>query len=194
MKKNFFAHETAVVDQPCEIGEGTKIWHFSHISAGAKIGRDCVIGQNCFVGGRAVIGDGVKLQNNVSVYDLVTLESGVFVGPSAVFTNDLNPRARFPKGGKWIPTLVREGASVGANSTILCGITIGRCAMVGAGAVVARDVPDYAIVVGMPARVTGHMCECGEKMNFYAERARCRKCGRQYTIRDGIVTQVQAGR
>lgn len=188
-EKPYFVHETAVVDQPCEIGGGTKIWHFSHIMAGAKIGENCVIGQNCFVGGRAVLGNGVKLQNNVSVYDLVTLEDWVFVGPSAVFTNDLNPRAKYPKGGQWVPTLVKEGASIGANSTILCGITIGRWAMVGAGAVVVRDVPDYGIVVGNPARLVGYMCECGRRLSFSGNEATC-SCGRRYRMIEGVVREA----
>jgi len=191
MGSNYFAHETAVIDQPCEIGEGTKIWHFTHIMSGAKIGKNCVIGQNCFIGARAVIGDRVKIQNNVSVYDLVTLEDFVFVGPSAVFTNDINPRAKYPKGGKWIPTLVREGATIGANATILCGITIGRWAMIGAGAVVTKDVPDYAIVTGVPAKVTGWICECGEKIKFKKGNAVCKKCGRKYQKKGNKVMQIK---
>lgn len=191
VNEKFYAHETAVIDEPCEIGEGTKIWHFSHIMKGAKIGKNCVIGQNCFIGSRAVIGNGVKLQNNVSVYDLVTLEDHVFVGPSAVFTNDLNPRAKYPKGGKWIPTLVKEGATIGANATILCGITIGKWAMIGAGAVVTKNVPDYAIVTGVPAKITGWICECGEKLNFKKSRAICKKCGRTYEKRKNKVAEIQ---
>lgn len=192
MDEKFYAHETAVIDEPCEIGEGTKIWHFSHIMKGARIGKNCVIGQNCFVGSRAVLGDGVKLQNNVSVYDLVTLEDYVFVGPSAVFTNDLNPRAKYPKGGKWIPTLVKEGATIGANATILCGITIGKWAMIGAGAVVTKDVPDYAIVTGIPAKLSGWICECGEKLNFKKGKATCKKCGRTYKKNKNKVSEVKS--
>ena len=192
MNEKFYAHETAIIDEPCEIGEGTKIWHFSHIMKGAKIGKNCVIGQNCFVGSRAVLGNGVKLQNNVSVYDLVTLEDYVFVGPSAVFTNDLNPRAKYPKGGKWIPTLVKEGATIGANATILCGITIGKWAMVGAGAVVTKDVPDYAIVTGIPAKINGWICECGEKLNFKKGKAKCEKCKRVYQKKGNKVTEIKS--
>ncbi len=188
-EKPCFVHETAIVDQPCEIGSGTKIWHFSHVMAGARIGKDCVIGQNCFIGSRAVLGNGVKLQNNVSVYDLVTLEDHVFVGPSAVFTNDLNPRAKYPKGGQWVPTLVREGASIGANSTILCGITIGRWAMVGAGAVVVKDVPDYGIVVGNPARLVGYICECGLRLTLSGDETAC-SCGRKYRLENGMLRQI----
>lgn len=180
MSKEYFVHESSFVDDHASIGKGTKIWHFCHIMSGAQIGENCIIGQNCFVGSRAKIGNGVKLQNNVSVYDLVTLEDRVFVGPSAVFTNDLNPRAAYPKGGKWIPLLVREGASIGANATIICGITIGKNAFIGAGAVVTKDIPDYAIATGVPARVVGWMCECGAKLKFETEKTTCSKCGRTY--------------
>ena len=191
IKSEYFAHETAVIDEGAVIGRGTKIWHFSHIMGGAKIGENCVIGQNCFVARDAKIGNGVKLENNVSVYTFVTLEDNVFVGPSAVFTNDLNPRAPYPKGGKWIPTLVKRGASIGANATIVCGITIGKWAFIGAGAVVTKDVPDYAIVRGVPARVTGWMCECGEKLLFDKDLAICAKCGRKYTKRDNVVMMLE---
>lgn len=184
--KDYFAHESAWVDEGAEIGAGTKIWHFSHVMKGAKIGKNCVIGQNCFVGSRAVIGDGCKLQNNVSVYDLVVLEEYVFCGPSCVFTNDLTPRARYPKGGKWLPTRVREGATIGANATIICGVEIGRHAFVGAGAVVNRDVPDYGLVAGMPARLVGWVCECGERLNFREMGAQC-PCGRSYKMVEGKV-------
>lgn len=192
MAEKYFVHPSACVDEGAEIGEGTKIWHFAHIMSGARIGKDCVIGQNCFVAPRAVLGNGVKLQNNVSVYDLITLEDKVFVGPSAVFTNDYNPRAPYPKGGKWIPTVVREGASVGANATLLCGITIGRWSFVGAGAVVTKDVPDYAVVAGVPARVSGWMCECGDKLSFEEDETTCSKCGRKYR-KDGMKTQQVGG-
>jgi UDP-2-acetamido-3-amino-2,3-dideoxy-glucuronate N-acetyltransferase len=177
----YFAHKTSFIDQPASIGVGTKIWHFCHICRGATIGDDCSIGQNCYISGRAVIGNGCRLQNNVSVYDLVTLEDHVFCGPSVVFTNDLNPRAAYPKRGKWIPTLVRAGASLGANCTILCGITIGKHAMVAAGAVVTKNVPDYAVVTGVPARVTGWMCECGGTLKFNkTNMTQCPLCRRRY--------------
>lgn len=179
---DYFAHETAVIDEGATIGNGTKIWHFSHIMGGAEIGENCVIGQNCFVAKGAVLGNVVKLENNVSVYTFVTLEDGVFVGPSAVFTNDINPRSFYPKGGKWISTLVRRGASIGANATIRCGITIGTWALVGAGAVVTKDVLDYAIVVGVPAKQTGWICECGEKIHFENDKAYCGKCSRRYIL------------
>ncbi len=184
-------HPSAFVDEPAQIGEGAKIWHFTHVMSGAKIGRGSTIGQNCYIGGRAVVGDNVKIQNNVSVYDLVTLEDNVFVGPSAVFTNDMNPRAAFPKGGTWIPTNVGRGATIGANATIVCGVTIGRSSFVGAGAVVTKDVPDFAVVAGVPARVIGWMCECGEKLAFEGDRADC-ACGRGYWRSGGIVRQAEA--
>ncbi len=180
-EKNYFTHPTAFVDDGAQIGAGTKIWHFAHVMGGAKLGDKCVVAQNCYIGSRAVLGKGVKLQNNVSIYDLVELGDNVFVGPSAVFTNDTNPRAKFPKRGKWIPTRVHGGASIGANSTILCGIEIGKSAFVGAGAVVTKSVPDYAVVVGNPAKVIGYMCECGEKLKFENERALCGKCGGRYS-------------
>lgn len=190
MSKNYYVHPSAFVDEPAEIGDGTKIWHFSHIMKGAKLGKNCIIGQNCFIGGRAVLGNNVKLQNNVSVYDLVTLEDYVFCGPSCVFTNDMNPRSKYPKGGQWVATLVKSGASIGANATIICGITIGRHAFVGAGAVVHKDVPDYAVVVGVPARIIGWMCECGERLSFDSfDRATCKKCERSYHRKDLKVEQ-----
>lgn len=188
---NYFAHESAVIDEGAEIGEGTKIWHFSHIMKGAKIGKNCLVSQNCFIARDTKLGDGVKLENNVSVYTFVTLEDKVFVGPSAVFTNDLNPRAPYPKGGKWISTLVKTGASIGANATIICGITIGKWAFIGAGAVVTKDVPDYAIVAGVPVKQIGWMCECGEKIKFDKEdKTICAKCGRKYQKEEKVVTEI----
>ena len=181
MSLKYFLHKTSFADLPVNVGNGTKIWHFCHICRGATIGDNCSIGQNCYISGRAVIGDGCRLQNNVSIYDLVTLEDQVFCGPSVVFTNDLNPRAAYPKHGKWIPTLVKKGASLGANSTILCGIVIGRHAMVAAGAVVTKDVPDYAVMAGVPARQMGWMCECGGSLDFkQGKKTACPDCGRIY--------------
>jgi UDP-2-acetamido-3-amino-2,3-dideoxy-glucuronate N-acetyltransferase len=182
---DFFVHESACVDQPVEIGDRTKIWHFCHVSKGARIGRDCSLGQNVYVGSRVVIGNNCKIQNNVSIYDLVTLEDNVFCGPSMVFTNDMNPRAAFPKGGQWIPTVVRQGASLGANCTIICGITIGSNAFVAAGSLVRRDVPEFAIVAGNPARVIGWMCQCGGRLKFGdGAGAACPACGLRYA-KDG---------
>lgn len=158
----YFVHESSYVDEDVIIGEGTKIWHFCHIQRGARIGKNCSFGQNVNISNNVVIGDGCKIQNNVSIYEGVELEDDVFCGPSCVFTNDLTPRAKYPKGRVgYLKTLVKEGASIGANATIVCGHTIGKCAMVAAGAVVTKDVPDYALVVGIPARVVGKVDEKG---------------------------------
>jgi UDP-2-acetamido-3-amino-2,3-dideoxy-glucuronate N-acetyltransferase len=166
----YFVHETAVVDLPCDIGEGTKIWHFSHVLRGAVIGRRCVLGQNVNVGGGAKIGNGVKIQNNVSVYDAVELQDDVFCGPSMVFTNVINPRAFIERKHEYRATLVKRGASLGANCTVMCGVTIGQYALVGAGAVVTCDVPDYALVVGTPARPVGWVCRCGVTLLRFAPK------------------------
>lgn len=159
---DYFVHESSYIDENVEIGEGTKIWHFCHIQSGARIGKHCSLGQNVNVAGNVVIGNDVKIQNNVSIYEGVELEDGVFCGPSCVFTNDLTPRARYPKGREnYKKTLVKEGASIGANATIVCGHTVGRFAMVAAGAVVTKDVPDYALVAGVPAKIIGKADEKG---------------------------------
>lgn len=161
---DYFVHESSYIDEDVEIGDGTKIWHFCHIQKGARIGKGCSLGQNVNVSNNVVIGDACKIQNNVSLYDGVELEDGVFCGPSCVFTNDLTPRARYPKGrAGYRKTLVKEGASIGANATIVCGITIGKFAMVAAGAVVTKDVPDYALVAGVPAKVVGRVDEKGNR-------------------------------
>ncbi len=178
--ERFFAHESASIDEGVEIGEGTSIWHVSHILKGSRIGKHCKIGQNVVIGPNVTISDGVKIQNNVSVYEGVTLEDAVFCGPSVVFTNVINPRSEIPRMAELKPTRVRKGATLGANSTILCGVTIGRYAFVGAGAVVTRDVPDYALVVGSPARIKGWMCECGMKLSWEVEASTC-SCGRRFT-------------
>ena len=159
-----FVHESSYVDDGCQIGEGTKIWHFSHIMSGARIGRRCNLGQNVVVAPQVVIGDNVKIQNNVSIYTGVILEDDVFCGPSMVFTNVVNPRSHVARKDEYRQTLVRRGASLGANSTVVCGHTIGAYAFVGAGAVVTRDVPDYALFIGNPGRVAGWMCACGVKL------------------------------
>lgn len=164
---DYFVHESSYVDENVTIGAGTKIWHFCHIQSGACIGKNCSLGQNVNVSNRVKIGDDVKIQNNVSIYEGVELEDGVFCGPSCVFTNDLTPRARYPKGHEnFKKTLVQEGASIGANATIVCGHTIGKYAMIAAGAVVTRDVPDYALVMGSPARIVGQVDKYGNKVEL----------------------------
>ncbi|MBM3242984.1 N-acetyltransferase [Candidatus Poribacteria bacterium] len=187
MEKDYFIHESAYVDEPVSIGKGTKIWHFCHVMSGAKIGEECVLGQNVFIGKDVQVGTNVHIQNNVSVYTKVILEDNVFCGPSMVFTNVLNPRSgiRCPLD-EYLPTLVKEGATIGANATVVCGHTIGRYAFIGAGAVVTKDIPDYALVYGNAAHIAGWMCECGEKLVFTGEEttqtelATCFKCQKRY--------------
>ena len=189
------AHESAYVDAGCRIGDGTKIWHFSHVMSGATIGARCSIGQNVNIAQDVVIGDNVKIQNNVSVYAGVILEDDVFCGPSMVFTNVINPRSHVSRRDEYRRTLVRRGASLGANCTIICGHTIGRYAFVGAGALVTADVPDYALVFGNPGRLRGWMCECGVKMSSSQTlplEAACAACGRCYSAGDGILRPANA--
>lgn len=180
MDKEYFVHESSYVDEGCSIGEGTKIWHFSHIMKGCSIGKGCNIGQNVVISPDVVLGDGVKIQNNVSVYTGVVCEDGVFLGPSCVFTNVINPRAFIERKSEYRKTTVKKGASVGANATIVCGHDIGRYAFVGAGSVVTRDVPDYAMVYGSPAKIRGYVCRCGEKLAFEKDKAVCKACGIRY--------------
>ena len=179
----FTAHPSAVVDPGATIGATTRIWHWSHVMTGAHIGRGCSLGQNVFVGTDVVIGDRVKIQNNVSVYEGVVLEDDVFCGPSMVFTNVINPRSHISRKHEFRPTTVRRGATIGANATVICGHTIGQYAFVGAGAVVTRDVPDHALVVGVPARVVGWVCCCGLRLTFRGMRAECGACGGRYARR-----------
>lgn len=186
-RRRYFAHPTAVVDGSCEIGEGTRIWHFSHIMKGATLGRDCNLGQNVFVSSDVRIGNNVKIQNNVSVYTGVELEDDVFCGPSMVFTNVINPRSHIVRRHEYKRTLVRRGASLGANSTIICGNTIGQYAFIAAGAVVTNNVPDFALVAGVPARQLGWMCYCGARLNISGSESTCASCDKSYVIVDGVL-------
>ena len=191
---SYFKHESSYVDDNCEIGEGTKIWHFSHIQSGAKIGKKCVFGQNVNVGNNVSIGDFCKVQNNVSIYEGVTLEDYVFCGPSMVFTNILDPKCKYPQVGAqfYVKTLVKEGASIGANATIVCGITLGKHCLIGAGSVVTKDVPDYALVVGVPGKILGWVSEAGKRLNFdKAGFASCEKSKKKYQLKDGLVTEIE---
>lgn len=175
-----FIHESSYVDEGCAIGEGTKIWHFSHVMSGCTIGKDCNIGQNVVISPGVTLGDGCKVQNNVSIYTGVECEDGVFLGPSCVFTNVINPRAFIERKSEYRKTVLHKGASVGANATIVCGHDIGRYAFVGAGAVVTKTVPDYAMVYGNPARIRGWVCRCGEELAFAGETAVCPACAARY--------------
>lgn len=179
---DYFVHESAYVDQPCTIGNGTQIWHFSHVMPNVEMGEKCKIGQNVFIAAGVKIGRNVKIQNNVSVYDGVTLEDDVFCGPSCVFTNINTPRSAFPRNTKdhYLKTLVKQGATIGANATIVCGHTIGRYAFIGAGSTVTKDVPDYALVYGNPAKQVGWMCECGAKLEKFEDMTVCEACDRKY--------------
>lgn len=187
----FFAHETAVIDDGAVIGEGTKIWHFSHLMKGCRVGRNCNIGQNVVISPEVVLGENVKVQNNVSVYTGVVCEDDVFLGPSAVFTNVSNPRSEVNRRGQYETTLVKKGATIGANATIVCGNTIGRYAFVAAGAVVTRDVPDYALVLGNPARQFGWMSEAGHRLEFDQQGfAVCKESQVRYQLSSGGVKRV----
>jgi UDP-2-acetamido-3-amino-2,3-dideoxy-glucuronate N-acetyltransferase len=182
-------HPTAIVDEGAQIGEGTRIWHWVHVCAGARIGSRCSLGQNVFVSNKVVVGNNVKIQNNVSVYDEVTLEDDVFCGPSMVFTNVYNPRAAIVRKAEYRPTLVKRGATLGANCTIVCGVTIGQYAFVGAGAVVNTDVPDFALVVGVPARQIGWMSRHGERLDLPVDgnaAAKCPHTGDRYVVAGGV--------
>jgi UDP-2-acetamido-3-amino-2,3-dideoxy-glucuronate N-acetyltransferase len=189
--KNYFAHETAIIDEGCEIGAGTKIWHFSHIMSHCKIGENCNIGQNVVISPEVVLGRNVKVQNNVSIYTGVICEDDVFLGPSMVFTNVINPRSAINRKNQYSKTTVKKGASIGANATIVCGHDIGSFAFIGAGAVVTKHVPDYALVVGNPAKQTGWMSEFGHKLNFDKNgMASCPESGEKYLLKEGVVSKV----
>ena len=186
------AHSSAVIDNGASLGAGTKVWHFSHICAGAIIGERCSLGQNVFIANDVKIGNNVKIQNNVSIYDAVYLEDDVFCGPSMVFTNVFNPRSHVSRKHEYRKTLVRRGATIGANATIVCGITIGEYAFIGAGAVINKDVKAYAMMVGVPARQIGWMCQCGLKLAFHKDQAFCTECGNKYILLDGNCQAITA--
>ena len=191
MTKEYFAHETAFIDEGCEIGKGSKIWHFSHIMGDSKLGENCNLGQNVVVSTGVVLGNNVKVQNNVSIYTGVVCEDNVFLGPSMVFTNITNPRSAVVRKGQYARTIVKTGASIGANATIVCGHNIGEFAFIGAGAVVTRSVPAYALVVGNPARQVGWMSEYGHRLNFDESGfAVCPESRERYQILDGIVRKI----
>lgn len=191
MDKPYFAHESAYVDEGCVIGEGTKIWHFSHIMANCTLGKNCNIGQNVVISPEVILGNNVKIQNNVSIYTGVTCDDDVFLGPSCVFTNVTNPRSAVNRRGQYAKTHVGKGASIGANATIVCGHDIGAYAFIGAGAVVTKNVPDYALLVGNPARQLGWMSEFGHRLSFDANNlAICPESGQQYKLENGKVSRV----
>ncbi len=176
----YFVHESTYIDEPCEIGEGTKIWHFSHVMKGSKIGQNCNIGQNVVISPGVILSNNVKVQNNVSIYTGVICEDDVFLGPSMVFTNVINPRAFIERKEEFKRTLIKRGASIGSNATLVCGNTIGEYAMIGAGTVVTGDIPDYALVYGNPARIKGWVCKCGVKLDFDDHTAECKACCLKY--------------
>jgi UDP-2-acetamido-3-amino-2,3-dideoxy-glucuronate N-acetyltransferase len=189
MENRYFVHKSSFVDEGCLIGEGTKIWHFCHIMSGCVIGQNCNIGQNVVISQGVRLGNNVKIQNNVSVYTGVIAEDNVFIGPSCVFTNVINPRSAICRKSEYMRTVLKEGCSLGANSTIICNRTIGKYAFIGAGSVVSKDVPDYAVVVGNPAKIIGYMCSCGGKLVFKNGIAVCQLCQKSYVIVDGKVKE-----
>lgn len=186
---DYFIHESAIVDDGCSIGAGTKIWHFCHLMSGSTLGKNCNIGQNVMIASDVILGQNVKVQNNVSIYTGVICEDNVFLGPSMVFTNINNPRSAVTRKNKYEKTLVRKGASIGANATILCGIEIGEYAFVGAGAVVTKDVPSFAVVAGNPSKQIGWMSEHGSNLNFENDEATCDESGSIYILKEGVVTK-----
>lgn len=194
-QQDYFAHETAVIDDGAEIGAGTKIWHFSHIMPGTVLGAKCNVGQNVVISPGCRVGSNVKIQNNVSIYTGVILEDDVFCGPSMVFTNVINPRSHIVRKDEYRETLVRRGASIGANATVVCGVTLGKYCFIGAGAVVTKDVPDYALIVGNPGRLRGYVCYCGHKLDMPADgtsgTSTCADCGRGYEKDRGIVRESE---
>lgn len=189
---DYFVHESSYVDDGAVIGAGTRIWHFSHVMPGAVIGERCNLGQNVVVMPRTRLGNNVKVQNNVSIYEGVELEDDVFCGPSCVFTNVVNPRSHVSRKAEYRPTLVRRGATIGANATIVCGSTLGAYCFIGAGAVVRGDVPDYALMVGVPARQTGWMCQCGVRLRVASGQASCAACGSRYREDGALLRRVDS--
>jgi UDP-2-acetamido-3-amino-2,3-dideoxy-glucuronate N-acetyltransferase len=194
MMSKYFAHESACIDEGAEIGAGTKIWHFCHIMPGSRLGKNCNLGQNVVVSPRCIVGNNVKIQNNVSIYTGVILEDDVFCGPSMVFTNVINPRSHVERKDEYRQTLVKQGATIGANATIICGTTLGRFCFIGAGAVVTSDVPDFALIVGNPGRLRGFMCRCGDKLPIRpgdddTPGVECASCGTRYRKADGKVEE-----
>lgn len=185
---DYFVHESSYIDEGAEIGAGTKIWHFCHVMPQTKIGEKCNIGQNVLVSSGVTIGNNVKIQNNISLYTGVIVEDDVFLGPSMVFTNVINPRSHVSRKDEYKKTLVQKGSSIGANATIVCGTTLGRYCFVGAGSVVTKDIPDYALVYGSPARVHGWMCQCGEQLSFIDDWAVCKSCGDAYRKQGQLVS------
>jgi UDP-2-acetamido-3-amino-2,3-dideoxy-glucuronate N-acetyltransferase len=191
---DYFVHQSSFVDAGARIGNGTKVWHFSHVMPGAVIGERCNLGQNVVVMPGTRIGDNVKIQNNVSIYEGVELENDVFCGPSCVFTNVMNPRSHISRKHEYKKTLVRRGSSIGANATIVCGVTLGEYSFIGAGAVVRSDVPAYALMVGVPARRVGWICQCGIRLQLHDGRASCAACGATYREREGVLEQIDRPR
>jgi len=185
-EKKYYVHESSYVDEGVQIGEGTKIWHFCHVQKGAVIGKNCSLGQNVNIGNNVKVGNGVRIQNNVSVYEGVELEDNVFCGPSCVFTNVITPRAHFPVHGVYAKTVIKEGASLGANCTIVCGHNVGRSALIGSGAVVTKDVKDYALMAGVPAKQIGWVCECGKRL----DSSHTCSCGRKYVEQNGVLHKI----
>ncbi len=191
-RKKYFSHETAVIDDNCVIGDSTKIWHFSHIMSNCKIGERCNIGQNVVVSPQVVLGNNVKVQNNVSIYTGVICEDDVFLGPSMVFTNVINPRSAVNRKEEYMKTIVKKGASIGANATIVCGNNIGKFSFIGAGSVVTKEIPDYALVVGNPSRQIGWVSEYGHRLSFNKENiAICKESGQKFKIKDNVVERIQ---
>ena len=187
---DYFVHPSSFVDEGAQVGNGTRIWHFCHLMSGAVVGENCNIGQNVFIGSEAVLGNGVKVQNNVSIYSTVICEDNVFLGPSMAFTNVINPRAFIERKDEFRPTLIKQGATIGANATIICGITIGKYAMIGAGSLVSKNVPDYALVYGNPGKIQGWVCKCGEKLKFLDKNAQCQACSLKYKTTEASIVEI----